>query len=171
MGDMRTYRCRTCGYNKQLNLGIGMMYPIVSDSTKEAIAAGEYGEELKEAFDSVELPAVCPKRMIYVCANCGCWDVYLDASVYEPTDIEAMKKRRFGVKTVEEWGGIPYVIGRDIASGAFRLVAKYAPVCPSCGGSMRTLPEDFGGESDASSLKCPKCGSADAIFDELGYWD
>ena len=171
MGTMRNYRCKSCGYNKQLHLGSGMMYPRVSDSAKEAIAAGEHGDELKEAFDSIELPAVRPEEMIYVCPSCGCWDVYMDASVYEPTDTEAMKKREFGIKTVEEWGGVPYMTDYDIEVGDFRLVARYVPACPSCGEGMHPLPGASEDEPDAKGLKCPKCGSTDATIRESGWWD
>ena len=171
MGNMLFYKCNDCGYTRQLHLGIGMMYPRVSDAIKRSIADGEYGSELKSAFESCELPAVCPEGLVYACPSCGYWDVYRNASVFAPTDIDAVKKERFGIKTVEEWGGIPYVMGHEIERGKYRLVRRYAPSCPSCSEGMVPAPGSSEEELDASALKCPKCKSTNATITESGFWD
>lgn len=171
IGTTVTSKCHDCGYSKQLHLGIGMMYPRVSDAMKEAIAFGEYGAELKGAFEGCELPAVRPEDMVYICPSCGSWDVFRNASVYEPTDIEAAKKEQFGTKTVEEWDGIPYVTGWEIESGKYCLVSSYLPRCPECGDGMHPLPVGPEGKMDASLLKCPRCGSSNSAVDVSGFWD
>lgn len=171
MGTMRLYKCGKCGYSKQLHLGIGMMYPRVSDAMKQSIETGEYGPELKAAYDGCELPAVRPEDLVYVCPNCGCWDVFRDASVYEPVDIEAARREQFGIKTVEEWGGIPHVMSYENKSGKYRVVCRYTPACPNCGEGMVPAPERADEEPDVSALKCPRCGSLDASVGEAGFWD
>lgn len=171
MGTMRLYKCGKCGYSRELHLGIGMMYPSVSAAMKESIQAGEYGPELKAAYEGCELPAVRPEEMVYVCPACGFWDVYRDASVYEPADIEAAKKKQYGIKTAEEWGGIPYLMNYEIESGRYRLIGNYEPECPECGGRMAPSPVIAEEEPDAGAIKCPECGSTDATIAESGLWD
>ena len=171
MGKMAMYRCGECGYTKELVLGIGMMHPTISSEIKEAIAQGEFGPELKSAYEACELPAVYPEDKVYECPSCGYWDVYKDASIYEPVDVAAVKKEQFGIKTVEEWGGIPYMTGRDIESGAYRLVREYAPSCPHCGKDMHVSSVDTKKAAGAVSLKCPSCGSASGTLEVSGCWD
>lgn len=171
MGTMMKYGCLECGRSKQLHLGVGMMYPRVCDDMKQSIANGEYGSELKAAYESCELPAVRPEEMVYMCPSCGNWEVHRDASVYEPSDVEAAKKEKFGIKTVEEWGGIPYISGYEIESGKYRLVSCYTPACPNCGDGMAIVAGDDKDELKASELKCPECGSLKKSISFSGYWD
>ena len=171
MGTLKLYECGKCGYSRGFSLGIGMRYPRASDAMKESIEAGDYGPELKAAYDNCELPAVRPESAVYICPNCGCWDIHRDASIYEPVDVESAKKKQFGIKTVEEWGGIPYVMGYEIESGEYRLVSRYSPVCPECGEGMVRAMEKGEDEPEASALKCPRCGSLSASVAEVGFWD
>ena len=121
MGTMMMYKCNDCGFSKELHLGSGMMLPNASEKLKAAIASGEYGPELKGAYEKCELPVVCPESKVYECPRCGYWDVYQNASVYEPTDVAAARKKRFGAKTVAEWGEIPYVFEHELESDEYRL--------------------------------------------------
>lgn len=171
MGCWAKYECDECGFTQDLFLGVGMRFPLLSDEVRASIAEGEYGAALKEAHDRCELPAVHPERKAYACPSCGCWDVYEDATLYEPADVEAVKKEKFGIKTVEEWGKIPYIGRYEIEAGKYHEVCGYSPACPECGGPMGAVPIDLEGDAQAVPLKCPNCGSADATLDTSGWWD
>ena len=171
MGTLKRYKCNECRYSKELHLGIGMLYPMVSDTVKDSIASGEFGEELRQAYSGCELPAVCPVEAVYACPECGHWDVFRDASVYEPTDPVAARKEVYGIKTVEEWGGIPYVMRHDVASGKYRLIARFEPLCPKCGQGMRAIEGSPESKLKGGGLKCPRCGSNNASIERTGCWD
>ena len=171
MGTMMMYKCNNCGFSKKLHLGSGMMLPHVSDELKSSIASGEYGPELKGAYEECKLPVVCPESKVYECPKCGCWDVYQDVSVYEPTDVAAARKKRFGIKTVAEWGKIPYVFEHELESDEYRLVREFTPSCPKCGEGMHAHRSRAVKNGGAAKLKCLHCGASDGSFELFGCWD
>lgn len=171
MGTMMMYKCNDCGFSKELYLGSGMMLPHVSDELKAAIANGEYGPDLKSAFEECELPVVCPESKVYECPKCAHWDVYQDTSVYEPTDVAAARKKQFGTKTVEGWGGIPYVFEHELKGDEYRLVREFVPSCPKCGAGMRACENRAVKKGGRAKLKCPHCGASNGSFEMFGCWD
>lgn len=171
MGTMMMYKCNDCGFSKELHLGSGMMLPNASEKLKAAIASGEYGPELKGAYEECELPVVCPESKVYECPRCGYWDVYQNASVYEPTDVAAARKKRFGAKTVAEWGEIPYVFERELESDEYRLAREFTPSCPKCGEGMHTHQSHAVKNGGAAKLKCPHCGASNGSLEFFGCWD
>ena len=54
------------------------------------------------------------------------------------TDVAAARKKRFGAKTVAEWGEIPYVFEHELESDEYRLAREFTPSCPKCGEGMHT---------------------------------
>ena len=63
---------------------------------------------------------------------------------------QCFERRIKGIKTVEEWGEVPYVTSWE----DYHLLRFYAHKCERCSCSMRK-----GLESEMLSLPCPKCGS------------
>ena len=153
MGSGIDLHCSNCGKDYNVWVGAGMAFPDVCSETLAAIKAGEYGQKLKKAAESETYVGVGAEQKIFVCEDCGHWDVFTDATVYGLVDIENGPAMPFGQKTIAEWGCIPYV-ATWADFGKFRVIEEYAPTCPKCGGAMRALPD----HEKLPQLKCPECG-------------
>lgn len=171
MGDLLLYKCRDCGYNRWLHVGVGMMFPRVCNAMRADIASGEYGTDLMRAYETCDHSGVAPEDTVFQCPACGHWDVDRDASVYEAADMEAVRERYRNIKSFEESGIVPWVTHRDIENGLFRLAAAYAPPCPKCGEGMLPMHTELKFPDDVPQLACPECGSSSAYIADRGYWD
>ncbi len=143
-------KCSCCGLEYDVCTGIGMLFPQVYEKLLSDIKQGKYGPEWKELALSEEYIAVEAERFLFVCDNCHNWKVDYGLSLYAPNDPEAIKKKKYGIKTVEEWGEVPYVISWD----DYHLIRSYEHKCERCGCNLRK-----GLESEMLSLPCPKCGN------------
>lgn len=165
MGQIYQYRCHDCRKKVSFRLGCGMMYPSICRETEEAIASGELGQRLKDAFESCEFPLVCPCNQMYLCPDCGHWEVFRDYSVYSPADIETAKA------SFEETGRKPFVLDWEVEEGKIICVGSYSPECPECGSEMHLSPKNKKGNLDANFLRCPRCESTNASVNPIGYYD
>ena len=73
--------------------------------------------------------------------------------MYRPKDEDAIRTKQFGIKTVEEWGYVPYVFGQDFQA-EYDLIKVYAHKCDHCGKRMHKANEE-----ELSKLSCPYCGT------------
>ena len=166
MGRGLSYRCSKCGKTYYANTGIGFMFPEVYKETHSDVKSGKYGEDWKELALSGELIAVDAELYLYVCRKCGHWEVEPDLSLYAPNDPEALKKKEYGIKTVEEWGEVPYVMGDDLESD-YHILKRYVHKCKKCNDDMHRAAED-----EKNSLPCPNCGGTpDKSNPEIVMWD
>lgn len=150
MGNGYCFKCSSCGYEQEVFLGCGMLFPQVFKKVNKEVIEGKYGPEWKELALSQELIAADAYKYLYVCDSCKNWKEDYGLSLYAPNDPEAIKKKRYGIKTVEEWGEVPYVTTWE----DYHLLKEYAHKCDKCGCEMRQAPE-----LEVFSLPCPKCGS------------
>ena len=123
MGSGIVLRCDNCNKEFTFDLGIGFMFPMVFEELAAAIRNGDYGDEWKEIIESGSYIVPNAEKYLFYCEKCGNWEIAMDASLYEPKDADALKKEKIGIKTVEEWGYVPYVMGDDLKRN-FRLLKK-----------------------------------------------
>lgn len=138
-----------------INLGIGMAYPRVFKEDLEDARSGRLGEDIQKATQGKQYLAIDAENCFYYCSQCGYWEVTGSHDLYEPKNLELMKLRQFGIKTVEEWGEIPYARGSDFEE--YNLIFKYPHICPKCNIEM-VNPKTIG-KRVLSKIRCQECGS------------
>ncbi len=83
--------------------------------------------------------------------ECGLWETEPALSLYEPCDPEAIAKEKYGDKTVEEMGGVPYVMSYDLKEN-YHLRKVRIHKCSYCGGTMHKASK-----KEMDELPCPNC--------------
>lgn len=164
MGSGYSFVCKKCHHEYSVNLGIGMMFPTVYRACLSDIKEGKYGEEWKELASSEEYVAVDASRCLYICDSCGNWDLTYSLSLYKPKNPESIPDKQFGIKTVREWGYVPYVTLRELNSN-YIFLKSYVHKCDKCGNRMHKADTER-----LSSLACPKCGTENEV-NGIIRWD
>ena len=164
MGQGYCYTCKKCKYEYTVHLGVGMMYPTVYRRLLEAISNGEYGSELQEVYNDTPYAAINGNRVIYLCNGCGYWEHGTDISLYEPNDPESIPKKQYGIKTVEEWGHVPYVTEYELKEN-YHQNKRYYHRCCNCGKRMHKTSS-----RELKNLPCPNCGCENQSSGDL-FWD
>lgn len=164
MGKGYAFKCKTCGHEYNVNIGIGFMYPQIFRETLEKIAAGEYGAEWKEAYDKNLYVAIDAATVLFKCNKCGNWEKGKDISLYAPNHPELIPTKQYGEKTVEEWGYVPYVTYSDLVN-EYHLIKPYQHKCKRCGEDMQPSNEV------PECLPCPNCGSESEMLPSIIMWD
>lgn len=137
-----------------IHLGVGMMYPQVFFESLQDARNGKLGEDIQKATEGKQYLAIDAESKFYYCTECGYWEVNGANDLYEPKNTEAYKLVRFGEKTIEEWGEIPYAFGNDFKD--YNLLFKYKHTCPKCGTEMKN-PKTIG-KRVLSKIRCQECG-------------
>ena len=162
MGKGYMFECKKCKHQYGICPGIGFSYMSLCKKTLDKIAKGKYGKEFKAAYDNGgRYLSVNAQRILYMCDACKTWDSAIDATLYAPNNADAFGKMQYGIKTVEEWGEVPYFI----EGGHFHVIKEYKHKCPKCKGIMRKANEE-----EYKRLACPKCGEINDMIDEI-RWD
>ena len=164
MGKGFSFRCKNCQKEYSVLLGYGFGYPREYKSRIDEIASGKYGKEMQSMLEDNPYLAVNAGTVLYVCNNCAYWETGKDLSLYSPKDTETVLKTKYGEKTVEELGYIPYVMEWDLKDD-YHIVKRYYHRCPECGKRMKKFFDP-----DTVNLKCPKCGLINEPIDEM-RWD
>ena len=164
MGTGYQYKCKKCGYEYGVFPGSGMGYPMVYRETIADIAGGKYGPELREAYNNTPYAAVDAGKAVFFCDGCNAWEVGIDLTLYAPNNPGKLAGKRFGIKTVAEWGYVPYVMPCDLEKD-YHVVKPYEYPCTVCGKRMRKATEE-----ELKNLPCPECGSANRAETAL-LWD
>ncbi len=164
MGQGYCYTCKKCKHEYSVHLGIGMRFPIVYRDILADISDGEYGSELQELYNNTPYAAIDGERVVYICDGCGSWKLGTDVSLYAPNDPDSIPQKQFGIKTVEEWGYVPYVMRWDLQK-EYHLVKRKYHRCSKCGKRMRKASSE-----ELKNLPCPECGSENQAEDAL-MWD
>lgn len=154
MGSGISLKCK-CGKKEELHFGVGMMYPRVYRETLESAKAGEFGERWKELVESEEFMAIDAARYLFFCEECGHWEMAYGFDLYKPKDAEKIRHTDYGIKTVEEWGDVPYVTGPQLERD-YIFVEEYQHLCPQCNVKMYKTED----QQDAviKKLACKDCG-------------
>lgn len=155
MGHGISVICNDCGKKEYLTVGIGFMYPDIFQDTLEEIKQGKHGNEWQSLCNSSEYVAVDAERYFFLCSKCNHWDLGLGMDLYKPNDPDEIRKEKYGDKTVEEWGYMPYWT-REQKENKYTLLKKYIHVCPNCNIEMERydkIPENI-----TELIRCEYCG-------------
>lgn len=166
MGSGVGFKCSKCGKRYCANTGIGFRFPEFYKEILKDVKEGKYGEEWKSLSLSQELVAVDAELYLYVCKKCGHWEVEPGLSLYAPKDVNLIKSKQYGIKTVEEWGEVPYVMSMDLEED-YQLLKRHVHKCGKCGGVMHKATKE-----EEGNLPCPDCGGApEKGYAEIINWD
>ena len=166
MGSGYKFKCSKCRNQYSVSTGTGFIFPDIYTDMVSDIKEGKYGDEWKELMLSEEFVAVDAERNLYVCKECGYWTVDSDLSLYAPNDPDLIRNKQYGIKTVEEWGEVPYVMGGDLRDD-YHLLKKWIHKCEKCGSVMHK-----GTEEEKENLPCPKCGGKPKTESTMYFmWD
>ena len=152
MGHGGFYKCSKCGEEYYANTGIGMMFPTIYKSIQNEVSKGKYGKEWQELYNSEPLVAADAEVYLYVCKKCNYWETDYGLSLYAPNDLKTLKKKRYGEKTVEGWGMVPYASGDDFKED-YHLLKRRIHKCEKCGSVMHKSTKQ-----EEDNLPCPVCG-------------
>lgn len=147
--------CEECGNDASFSVGVGFAFPEVYQNTLADARDGRYGEEWQGLALSSDYVAIDAEDKLYRCGECGYWEAAADLSLYAPKDVGSLRSKRYGEKTVAEWGRVPYVCQPD-SDGGYVLLKRREHPCAKCGAPMQPVALD--GASDRVELKCPECG-------------
>lgn len=166
MGQGIGFKCSKCGKEYAACPGIGFLFPEQYKEIQAAAKKGKFGPEWKELVNSGKYIAVDAETYLYVCGKCDYWTVEEGLSVYEPNDPEALANKQYGIKTVEEWGEVPYATMMDFKE-EYHILKRRTHKCIKCGSVMHKASRE-----EESRLKCPDCGG-EPEADYLGIinWD
>lgn len=164
MGQGYGYKCKKCHYEYSVYLGGGMKYPKEYRKKIEEISTGIYGTERKNLIDKTEYAAIDADRVVYVCSACNNWELGTDVTLYAPNEPEKILKIQYGIKTVEEWGYVPYVTRWELKEN-YHILKRYYHKCKNCGKRMHKASE-----KEEINLPCPKCGEPNTA-ESIIMWD
>ena len=108
--------------------------------------------------------AVDAETKVFCCGSCGAWETGKDLTLWAPDDPAAISRKRYGEKTAEEWGCVPYVSRRTLEE-EYPVVKRRYRKCPRCGHRMHRASEE-----ELQRLPCPDCGEPNAPQGEI-LWD
>ena len=166
MGTGYLFKCKNCKKRYSVQLGIGMMFPEVCRETLDDMENGEYGEELQKLCKETPYAAVNVEREMFMCDKCGNWKVSENLSLYAPNDPEQIRAKQYGIKTVDEWGYVPYVTSLDLEQD-YHLLKEYRHICSKCGSVMKKIDDD----NIPGILPCPYCGTDNGMEPSIMLWD
>lgn len=164
MGYGYAFTCTKCHHEYSVFLGDGMMYPKVFRSKLDEIASGAYGEERKKLLEQTEYAAVDAANVVYICTSCNRWEAGTDVTLYAPNDSASISKKQHGIKTVEEWGYVPYVSWYDLKQD-YHVLKRYYHKCENCGRRMHKASK-----FEEQNLACPECGEINETTGTI-FWD
>lgn len=164
MGFGYLYSCSKCRKRYSVHAGIGMMFPDVYKELIQEFKDGKHGEEARGLLRDIKYAAVDAEEVVYVCKACGYWEMGHDDSIYAPNDPNAIARKRYGIKTVKEWGYVPYVMKMDLVDD-YHILKRYFHKCCKCGKRMHKASD-----KEMQHLPCPKCGAQNDFKDAM-LWD
>lgn len=164
MGQGYRFVCKKCDCLYFASYGIGMMYPQAYRKLLEEIENGKYGKEWQQLLKDNPYAAVNAEIIVYICKECGHWETGQDITLYAPNNPDSIPKKQYGIKTIEEWGYVPYVTASDLKE-EYHVLKHYYHKCSKCGKRMHKASDD-----EIQHLPCPKCGTENEAEGGL-LWD
>ncbi|MCR5847256.1 MAG: hypothetical protein K6G75_03985 [Lachnospiraceae bacterium] len=156
MGWGYGFKCSKCKREYSYGVGVGFMFPEVYENLMKEVKKGKYGEEWKDLALKTKHVAIDAEEYLYCCSKCGNWKTEEGLSLYEPKDIEQLKK-------YEQQGKGRWAVGLDFKDASYvttedlreyyKILKKYIHRCEKCGTRMHRANME-----ESLNLKCPKCG-------------
>ena len=146
MGHSFLYKCKNCGTEGSVSLGVGMRYPSFCVDEKERALRGELGEEAMAAVKEYPGGSFDCTEALYKC-ECGYWRSECKHAYRIPRGLVPDKD-----------------FFMELTSRNSRLVWEKPHTCAKCGKKMKRY------RGDMRELKCPECGGEIDIC-EACLWD
>ena len=163
MGWGYGFECKKCKKEYSFHLGVGMMMPRVFERTIDEVNEGAWGEECKKVLNSERFVVPDIEKELYICKSCGRWSVEQNMNMYAPNNPETILHQKYGIKTVEEWGKIPYVMRWQLEKDYHRI-KSWIHIC-ECGKRLHKASK-----AEMENLACPYCGTINTMKDYIN-WD
>ena len=141
MGDGYLVKCKKCGYENRVYLGLGKMFPRVYLKVVDAIRDGDYGEKYRSFFLNHKGAAVDAEKELYVCSGCRHLETDYNLSLY------------LNRENREPENG--YWAKRFYSDEKYDFIESYVHRCPECGKRMHKVRD-----IEREELKCPDCGES-----------
>ena len=158
MGQGYVFRCRNCQKEYMVFPGTGMFYHDMYEDEIRKIVAGDYGEKLKNLYESTPHAAINAANVVYVCSSCGKWEESKDLTLYAPIDPD----RSYAIRKIKSRGSLPS--DWDLR-WLYHVIKRYYKKCPCCGKRMHKASEE-----EERNLSCPECGTVNEA-DSIMMWD
>ncbi len=153
---------------KEYMLGVGMMFPSVYKDTVQNAKDGKFGKTIQTLMQQNEYAVMDVGNTLYYCDKCGHIESNDPLDIYIAKDVESFKKKEYGIKTVEEWGEVPYwsvPSEEDDEYNDFIKIYTHTHKCPTCKIEMKSVTPEY-----LENTPCPKCGEKHEILDNM-LWD
>ena len=159
------FHCDHCGYDDDIFVGTGMLFPVVYDELVEKIITGFYGEKWQSLFMSNTNTIVDGTLTLYVCSSCGHYLSDYNLGLYALKDgLSESEKKLAGQDHPDDEMQFVYLYGITWPKQYYRKIGDYVHRCPSCQKRMH-----IGGYNDKPV--CPKCGENGTIGIGRVIWD
>ena len=167
MGYGYSLECRKCHSSFSVDLGCGMMFPIVYSRIVEEIKQGKFGDEWKEFFLNQPYMLVDGNNRLYLCEQCGKWSVEPSLSLYAPDDINDIPRllQEGNAQSFDIWAYCQSMWEFKWLKG-YHFVKAYSHKCSICGRRMHKVKE-----LHDEQLCCPDCGSQGEMESSPLFWD
>ena len=165
MGVNYSLCCPVCGYEVNISLGVGFLYPLVYIETQENAKNGKLGATLKKFFDQRSDGVVNPTRVLAQCEKCGDYKSVPDYTMYLPNKGNQKKPLKGRWSVAIPFEGEEYVCPYEFEE-VFDVYKLFPHRCGSCRGKVKLLPDE-----DIEHLKCPYCDNQVLTAQVTCFWD
>lgn len=156
MGQGYSYVCRKCHHPYDVHLGIGMLFSKTYCDKLIDIAAGAYGEDLRELLETTDNATFDGSKYVFVCDSCKRWITDIDATLWVPNGPEgtaAYTGGRWKNGYVRAKGSTLCPTSWDLHT-YFHVLKRHTHVCEACGQPMHKATGE-----ELNHLSCPRCGT------------
>lgn len=166
MGNAYCFKC-TCGYERELYLGVGFCYPEIYDGIMKAAKSGMFGAKYERLLKKHPDAAIDPSLVLTRCKKCNSLESEQRLSLHLPNPgYDRSKQPKVRWSSFKPYFNIDYVSPGDLRDN-YSLLMEYKHFCHKCGGALELVEES---EIGRSKLKCPMCCGHLEILQNL-MWD
>lgn len=141
MGVNYSLCCPVCGYEVNISLGVGFLYPLVYIETQENAKNGKLGATLKKFFDQRSDGVVNPTRVLAQCEKCGDYKSVPDYTMYLPKEGKHNKPSKGHWSIAMPFEGEEYVSPSEFEK-QYDVYKLYPHRCGICRGKVKILPNE-----------------------------
>ena len=164
MGKTLEYLCSSCGFCKDLIIGVGYAFPVEYDRIRKRAYNGEFGEEIRDFLKANPYRVIDAYPDVFVCENCRDISIQTNLGMYVPVDENEETVKKIDKSSIKARN--PEMIMQCDLDGKYKKYKDYLHICDKCGGKLRRIPP-----REYNNLNCPKCGHPLGVGKEIMLWD